>query len=175
MDRAGHGQGPRATPAGQATQRFGAVQWTAFRGLLAGRAEDYEAFLAEFMRCEEAAPVLLDPMVRVIPVTEPFTFRPETLVARLHDAIRPWAAEIDSHPFHVRGERRRHAGPLRGQEGERVLCHGLQEWLRTQGHPPRVDFTDPEFVVAVELVGDVCGIGLITKRLRTRFPFIRVS
>lgn len=119
--------------------------------------------------------MLLDPMVRVIPVTEPFTFRPETLVARRHDAIRPWAAEIDCHPFHVRSERRRHAGPLHGQEGERVLCHGLQEWLRTQGHPPRVDFTDPEFVVAVELVGDVCGIGLITKRLRTRFPFIRVS
>ncbi len=156
-------------------QRFGDFRWTSFRGLLAGRVEDHEAFFAQLMRAEEAEPGFLVPVARIIPVTQTFVFRPETLLAQLDDAMRPWAADLDSHAFHVRCERRGHAGLLHGHEVERALHDGLQDRLRTQDHYPRVDFSDPEFVIAVELVGDVCGIGLITRSLRTRFPFIRIS
>lgn len=156
-------------------RRFGDFHWTAFRGLLAGRVEDHEAFFAQLMRCEEAQPGFLDPVARIIPVTRTFVFRPETLVSQLEEAIRPWAADIDGHAFHVRCERRGHAGLLHGHEVERALHDGLQDWLRAQGHQPHVDFTDPVYVIAVELVGDVCGIGLITKNWRARFPFIRIS
>ena len=48
------------------------------------------------------------------------------------------------------------------------------EHLRKQGAAPRIDFEDADAIVAVELIGDECGIGLITRTMRERFPFVKV-
>jgi len=32
----------------------------------------------------------------------------------------------------------------------------------------------PDVIVAVELIGDECGVGLITRPMRERFPFVKV-
>jgi tRNA(Ser,Leu) C12 N-acetylase TAN1 len=37
-----------------------------------------------------------------------------------------------------------------------------------------VDFHDPDIIIAIEIVGDECGIGFITKSLRERYPFVKV-
>ena len=38
-----------------------------------------------------------------------------------------------------------------------------------------VDFRDPDVVFAVERIGDRGGIGLLTRELRERFPFVRID
>ncbi len=154
--------------------RFGDFRWTAYRGLLAGRVEDHEAFFAQLMRCEDAEPGFLDPVARILPITHTFAFRPETLLTQLQDTIRPWAGQIDGHPFHVRCERRGHAGMLHSQAVERTLHERLREWLTAQGHHPVITFRDPEFVIAVELIDTACGIAMLSKSLWTRFPFVRI-
>ncbi|MCI0428786.1 MAG: hypothetical protein L0Z46_12280 [Nitrospiraceae bacterium] len=46
--------------------------------------------------------------------------------------------------------------------------------LREQGAAPFIDFKDPDAIVAVELIGDECGVGLINRTVRERFPFVKV-
>lgn len=37
-----------------------------------------------------------------------------------------------------------------------------------------VDLHDPDIIIAVEIVGDECGVGFMTKALRQRYPFVKV-
>jgi tRNA(Ser,Leu) C12 N-acetylase TAN1 len=46
--------------------------------------------------------------------------------------------------------------------------------LNRLGCAPRVDFKDTDVIIAIEIVGDMCGIDLITKSMRERYPFVRV-
>ena len=50
-----------------------------------------------------------------------------------------------------------------------------ERWIHTTaGDVPLIDFKDPDAIVAVELIGDECGVGLITRTMRERFPFVKV-
>jgi len=42
------------------------------------------------------------------------------------------------------------------------------------GDEPLIDPKDPDAIVAVEVIGDECGDGLITRTMRQRFPFVKV-
>ncbi len=156
-------------------KRFGDFWWSRYPGLLLGRVEDHEAFFTQLMQGDASEPGFLAPVARVIPITQTFAFTPETLLAQLREAVHTWAAQIDSRTFHVRCERRGHSGLLHGHDLERALDESLRDDLEARGHQPRLDFKDPEIVIAVELVDRVCGLGLITKALRTQFPFVRIS
>lgn len=137
--------------------------------------EDHEAFFTQLLRCEEAEPGFLDPLARIVPIARTFVFRPETLLSQLQEAVLPWCPAIDGGAFYVRCERRGHAGVIHGHEIELALDAALQDALLAQGHGSRIDFKDPDAVVAVELIDELCGVGLITKALRARFPFVRIS
>jgi tRNA(Ser,Leu) C12 N-acetylase TAN1 len=39
---------------------------------------------------------------------------------------------------------------------------------------PLIDLKDPDGIIPVELIGDECGVGLITLTMRGRFPFVKV-
>jgi len=74
----------------------------------------------------------------------------------------------------VRIERRGHAGGIHSQSLEQELDRILMNRLQDQGAVPCIDFKDPDAIVAVELIGDECGVGLITRTMRARFPFVKV-
>ena len=156
-------------------KRFGDFTWSPYPGLLVGRVEDHEAFFAQLIRCEEAEPKFLRPVARIIPIAHTLRFTADNLLVQLKEVVLTWAPHIDSRTFHVRCERRGHAGEIHGHDLERTLDETLIGYLRAQGYQPRLDFKDPEIVIAIELIDDVCGLGLITKALRTRFPFVRIS
>jgi tRNA(Ser,Leu) C12 N-acetylase TAN1 len=42
------------------------------------------------------------------------------------------------------------------------------------GAAARVSFRDPDVIVALETTGSTVGIGLLTRELRLRFPFVRM-
>ena len=65
-------------------------------------------------------------------------------------------------------------GDIHSQPREQELGRTLVAHLREQGATPLIDFKDPDGIVAVELIGDECGIGLITRTKRKRFPFVKV-
>jgi tRNA(Ser,Leu) C12 N-acetylase TAN1 len=85
-----------------------------------------------------------------------------------------YADRIDGGSFYVRIERRGHAGEIHSQPLEQELDRTLTEHVREQGATPYIDFKDPDAIVAVELIEDECGVGLITRAMRERFPFVKV-
>jgi tRNA(Ser,Leu) C12 N-acetylase TAN1 len=74
----------------------------------------------------------------------------------------------------VRIKRRGHAGDIHSQPLEQELGRTLLAHLREQSAAPLIDFKDPDAIVAVELIGGECGVGLITRTMRERFPFVKV-
>ena len=155
-------------------RRLGDFWWTPFLGLLVGRVEDHEAFCEQLRRSEEERPGFLRPLARLIPIDRTFAFQVEHLPALLEQAVLAYADRIDSGSFYVRIERRGHAGDIHSQPLEQELGRTLLAHLREQGATPLIDFKDPDAIVAVELIGDECGVGLITRAMRQRFPFVKV-
>jgi tRNA(Ser,Leu) C12 N-acetylase TAN1 len=155
-------------------RRLGDFWWTPFLGILIGRVEDHEAFCNQLRRSEEAQPGFLRPLARLVPIDSTFTFQIETLPTQLRQAVLAYADRIDSGSFYVRIERRGHAGEIHSQPLEQELDRVLMEALKERGAEPHVDFKDPDAIVAVEIIGDECGIGLITRAMRQRFPFVKV-
>ena len=155
--------------------RLGDFRWSHFPGLLLGRVEDQEAFFTQLMRCAEAQPGFLSPVARIIPITRTVRFTTENLLYQLKEEVLGWASRIESRTFHVVCQRRGHAGSIHGQDLQHALDDTLIQYLRASGLQPRLEFSDPDVVIAVELIDDVCGLGLIPKALRVRFPFVRIS
>ena len=155
-------------------KRLGDFWWTPFLGLLVGRVEDHDAFCEQLRRSEEERPGFLRPLARLIPIDRTFTFQVKHLPAQLERAVLAYADRIDSGSFYVRIERRGHAGDIHSQPLEQELDRTLLVHIREQGAAPLIDFKDPDAIVAVELIGDECGVGLITRTMRERFPFVKV-
>jgi tRNA(Ser,Leu) C12 N-acetylase TAN1 len=155
-------------------KRMGDFWWTPFLGVLIGRVEDRDAFCDQLCRSEEDKPGFLHPLARLVPIDSTFNVQIETLPVQLGKSVLGYADRIDSGSFYVRIERRGHAGDIQSQPLEQELGRMLMEHLRRQGAAPLIDFKDPDAIVAVELIGDECGVGLITRTMRERFPFVKV-
>ena len=155
-------------------RRFGDFRWTQFRGVLVGRVEDHQAFFEQLQRCEENEPGFLYPLAKLVPIDRIFTFAVEDLPSMLKHAVAEYADLIDSGTFYVRVERRGHAGAFHSRELEQALDRAVVESLTVRGEAPVVNFHDPDVILVVETVGDECGVGALTRALRSRFPFIRV-
>lgn len=155
-------------------KRMGDFWWTPFLGVLIRRVEDHDAFCDQLRRSEEDQPGFLHPLARLVPIDSTFNVQIETLPAQLEKSVLGYADRIDSGSFYVRIERRGHAGDIQSQPLEQELGCTLIEHLRRQGAAPRIAFKDPDAIVAVELIGDECGVGLITRTMRERSPFVKV-
>lgn len=155
-------------------KRFGDFRWTPYLGLLIGRVEDHQAFFDQLCRCEENEPGFLFPLARIVPLDRTFIFTTDTLVPLLKSEVLGYADQIGSGSFHVRVERRGHRDEIHSRQIEQAVAEALIESLSKRGHTPHVDFHDPDVIITIEIVGDECGIGFITKLLRERYPFVKV-
>ncbi len=146
-----------------------------FRNVLVGHVEDVEAFLAAAGELLARRPKLAASLGKVLPVERTFAID----VARFHEQLQSEAAplldRLVERSFHVRVERRGHKGVINTHATERALGDYLYEALRARGQHPTVRFTDPDVVVAVEVLGEVAGVSLITRELRQRLPFVRID
>jgi len=155
-------------------KRFGDFRWAPYLGLLIGRVEDHQAFFDQLRRCEENEPGFLFPLARLVPLDRTFIFTTDTLVPLLKSEVLGYAEQIGSGSFHVRVERRGHKDEIHSRQIEQALAEALIEALSKRGHTPHVDFHDPDVIIAIEIVGNECGVGFITKSLRERYPFVKV-
>ncbi|HXX74445.1 MAG TPA: THUMP domain-containing protein [Nitrospiraceae bacterium] len=155
-------------------KRLGDFRWSPYLGVLMGRVEDHQAFFDQLRRSEETEPGFLLPLARVVPLDKTVTIDAASFVPTLRAEVLNYADQIGSGSFYVRVERRGHKGEIHGQQLEQELDHALIESLTQRGFRPRVDFKNPDVIIAIETVGDECGIGIITKSLREQYPFVKV-
>ncbi|HLB16517.1 MAG TPA: THUMP domain-containing protein [Burkholderiales bacterium] len=157
-----------------ALARFGRFRPTPFRGVCMGRVDDVEAFLAAILKAREAGKPWAERVARVIPVERVFLFAPETLTDQLRQAVAPFVARMSDGSFCVRLERRGLAGRLPSAEIERAVGEHVHELAAGQSKRMTTEFGDPDFVIAAETLGEECGVALLPRALRERYPFVQV-
>jgi tRNA(Ser,Leu) C12 N-acetylase TAN1 len=111
-------------------------------------------------------------VARAIPVEQVFGFTPETLVAQLEAALAPLAARMGGASFHLRLERRGLEETVPSDRIEREVADHLYSLAEARGISLRTDFHDPDYVLVAETVGTECGVALLPRALRERFPFV---
>jgi tRNA(Ser,Leu) C12 N-acetylase TAN1 len=146
-----------------------------FRNVLVGRVDDVDGFLVAVAEVLARRPRLESALGKLLPVERTFLVD----VPRFHEQLAAEAAglveRLVGQSFHVRVERRGHKGVINTHAAEQALGEALYSDLQARGHKPTVTFTDPDVVVAVELIGEVAGLELVTRDMRERFSFVRVD
>lgn len=153
---------------------FGRFRATSFRDVGIGHVADVAGLLEAIRRAREEGRPWAGFVARVIPAEQVFSFAPDTLAQQLEEATAPFVARLADGSFCVRLERRGLQGKVASADIERAVgehVHGLAEQA---GLRMRTEFADPDFVIAAETLGTECGVALITRALRERYPFVQV-
>jgi len=168
------------TPPGQEHEllpvlnRLGHFTRSDFHGLLVGRVEEVPRFLEGIRLAGDEQAEWRHNLLRVLPVERTFPFTPQTFEERVREAVTPLVQRMTGGTFHVRLERRGHKGTILSPAVERSLGEYVLELATQQGKALRVSFQDSDYIVTVETVGNRCGVVLITRELRTRYPFVKI-
>jgi tRNA(Ser,Leu) C12 N-acetylase TAN1 len=154
---------------------YGDFHKTAFHGVILGRVEDIGTFLETVREQREEKLIAFQDLGRVVPLETVFTFELDDFLARLCEALRPWLDKLANCRFYVRLERRGLKGQIVSPDIEQALDAYVLDELVDLGHVGEIDFENPDAVVAIETIGDRCGVGLITRELSERYEFVRVD
>jgi len=152
---------------------LGEFHGTEFRDVCTGRVEDAAAFLETLLRAVEAGAAWTRDLARAIPMARTFRFTPETLIDELQQAVAPLLERMHSGSFYVRVERRGLEGEVVSPEVERAVADHLFALAQAQGKALRTSFDDPDYIVVAETLGHECGVALLTREQRRRYPFVQ--
>jgi len=155
---------------------LGELQDSGFYNVLLMRVEQPQAFLAELERQLQALPEAAPTLARVLPVTETFGYQtPQEFELKAAAAVRGWLEPLAGSRFHVRMHRRGFKGRLSSLEEEHLLDRLLQAALAEQGKEASIDFDDPDWILAVETVGQRAGLSLWGREQRQRYPLLKLD
>jgi tRNA(Ser,Leu) C12 N-acetylase TAN1 len=153
---------------------YGDFRRTEFFGVILGQVADPAEFLERVREKRARQLVAFQDLGRAVPLESCFTFKPETFQEQVREALAPYATQLAGRRFYVRLERRGLKGRIISPEAERDLDAFLVRMVRKGGGSAEVSFDDPDTVLAVETIGERCGIGLLTRELRERYAFTHV-
>lgn len=148
---------------------------TGYHGVALGKVVAIEEFFETIRQRRGEQCIAFQDVARVVPLQQVFTFEVDDFPAKLCQALRPWIARLAECRFHVRLERRGLKGQIISPDIEQALDAYILDELIDLGHSASIDFEDPDAVVAIETIGDRCGVGLITRALTQRYNFVRVD
>lgn len=151
-------------------RQTGDFRRTDFKDVFLGWTEDMETFLNTVL----ANTFLKERIGKAVPVEQTFSFHAEDFEEKLEGALHAYLPQLADSRFHVRMERRGFKGRLNSLEIEQEMDRLLKERLLEAGKGNEIDFKDPDYIIVVETVAAWCGIGLITREMKERYPFIKV-
>jgi tRNA(Ser,Leu) C12 N-acetylase TAN1 len=157
-------------------KRFGRIETTEFHNVLVMQVADVGAFLTALGGLMGEDMSLLNDISRLMPAQVTFDFLSrEDFEKEAGAAILGWADRMAGKTFHIRLHRRGLKEQLRSLDEEKLLDTALLDRLAEQGHPGRIDFADPDFVIDIETVGNRAGLSLWAREDLKRYPFLRVD
>jgi tRNA(Ser,Leu) C12 N-acetylase TAN1 len=156
-------------------RRFGDFHAAGFRNVLLGEVASVEPFLLLLEQELEKKPFCKRWLARVLPLHLTFPIDPATFATDVESHLLALAPTIVGKSFHVRVERRGHKGVLNTRTLELRLGEFLWSRVAALGPMPVISFEDPDVVVAMEIIGAVGGLALVTRALRQRFPFVKID
>jgi tRNA(Ser,Leu) C12 N-acetylase TAN1 len=152
---------------------FGSINRTEFFNVLVMRAGNVpRMFEALHERIVEGSDILTV-LGRMVPVSRTFDFQsPEEFEEGAKEIVLSWASALAGKMFHVRMHRRGFKGRLSTVEEERLLDDAVLQYLEKAGTPGRINFDDPDAIIAVETVGQQAGLSFWTREELQRYPFL---
>jgi tRNA(Ser,Leu) C12 N-acetylase TAN1 len=155
---------------------YGEFKGSGFRDVIVGRVEDVDAFLDALECVLKEHPARLRHLSQIVPIEKTFQFDLSDFKQKLLTVILPYADQMENNcRFYVRVKRRGHKGEISSLEVEQEMAGFILDALEKAGKQAQVKFEDPDKFIIVETIGDRAGVGLITRALRERYPFIRVK
>lgn len=153
---------------------YGDFHKTEFLGVILGHVADPAAFLETVRDKREHQLIAFQDLARVVPFDRCFTFHPATFQDQVRETLAPYAESLAGQSFYVRLERRGLKGRIISPEVERSFDAFLLELVEKSGGAAKIEFDDPDTVLAIETIGERCGLGVLTRELRKRYAFVRV-
>ena len=157
-----------------ALHTFGEFHMTPFHCVCSGWVKDIGTFLDALLEAQQAGRHWTKNVARVVPLARTFEFAPDSLKGKLEAAIADIAADIDGGTCFVRVERRGLPDQVQTAELEHMIADQVFAAVEARGRSLRTSFSDPDYIIAVETLDTACGVALITRDLRRRYPFVRV-
>lgn len=157
-------------------RRFGDVRTTGFFNVLVLKVADVGAFTQAIAMLFEETPGYMNAISRVVPAHVTFDYgSPEEFAEKGKEAVLGWADRLADKAFYIRLHRRGFRGKILSPEAERALDETLLRRLEVTGHPGRIDFEDPDYVIDIETVGTRAGLSLWSKEELSRLPFLHID
>jgi tRNA(Ser,Leu) C12 N-acetylase TAN1 len=149
----------------------GKFEKSEFGDVLVGNVEDIVEFL------EDAESKKYKYLNRVVPVEDAFFVSPGKIIEILKRKISKYVDALEPEDtFGVRVERRGMKEEISSQEIEREVGEYFYDLIeKIQGRKPKVNLKNPDKIIAIEVVGNRCGVGFITREMREKYSVIRVK
>jgi tRNA(Ser,Leu) C12 N-acetylase TAN1 len=162
------------TRALRALEKFGQVERSPYYNVLLVKLDDAVALLEPVERLTEQSPALYDAISRIAPAMCCFEFHSaEEFRERAESILLGWLPRLAGRSFHVRLHRRGAKHELSVHETERVLNDTVVRATASSGDPARISFTEPDAVIAIDIVDDRAGASLWTREDLARHRLLR--
>lgn len=157
-----------------ALRRLGNFRGGGYRNILVGNVPDPRALLDDVRTALTTDRLLSTSLAKVVPIEVTVRFDGADAAAGIGPATESFLDRLGGGSFFVRVERRGLKGTLVSPTVERQVADRVWCALESRGHVPRVEFGDPDFVLAIETLGENAGLALLSRALRRDYEFIRV-
>jgi len=149
----------------------GEFERSGFRDVVVGYVEDIVEFL------EDAEQRKYPYLNRVIPIDDTFLVSPEYLTDMLKKRVERYIDEIEpGETFGFRVERRGMKEDISSQKVEREVGGYFYDLVeKVYGRAPKVNIKKPDKLIAIEIIGNRCGIGFITREMLEKYSVIKVK
>jgi tRNA(Ser,Leu) C12 N-acetylase TAN1 len=155
---------------------MGVLHHTDYYNVLVMRVEAPQSFLATLESLLKKNPQLATSLARVLPVTKTFSYQsPQEFELEAASAAGDCLAQLAGRRFHVRMHRRGFKGRLSSQQEEQWLADWLIDELAKQGKTASVDFADPDWILAIDTVGQQAGLSLWSREQLQRYPLLKLD
>lgn len=159
-----------------ALRRYGPVETTHFFNVLVLRVDDIGEFLRELAARFAVQPHLRDCISRVMPAMRVFTFvSVEDFESKTKRIIEEWCGRVENKSFHVRVHRRGHRGTISSLGEEQSLDRFILDCVGSSGALARIDFTDPDFIIDLEILDNEVGLSIWSREELRDYPFLHLK
>lgn len=156
---------------------YGEIKSTGYFNVLVMHVEDIEQFLQDMETAFSTATPVLNYIGHIMPVTYRFIYQsPEEFEQQAKDVVTQWLDKLAGKHFYVRMHRRGFKGRLSSIEEEHFLDDFILDSLKQQGKAQaKIDFKDPDSVIAVETIGQEAGLSLWSREQLARYLFLKLK
>lgn len=160
----------------QCLKPFGLLAKTDFYNVLVMQTVDTQQTLQQLQKKLTADAVLQTAISRVMPVTHGFTFQSaEQFETQARAVVETLLPKVANKTFHVRMHRRGFKGRLSTIEEEKFLDTFILDQLKQSGSPCKINFDNPDVIIAVETVAQQAGISIWSREDIERYPILKLD